>query len=55
MKAGTWNLGFGLLAIIAGASGRFQLPGTTTATPLIVVGALLAAFGLFQLMRSRGS
>lgn len=55
MKAGSWNLAFGLVAIVAGASGRFELPGTSSPTPLIVVGGLLAAFGLFQLVRSRGS
>jgi hypothetical protein len=54
MKAGIWNLGFGLLAVAAGASGQFALPGTTSPTPLIVLGAVLAAFGVFQLWQSRG-
>jgi tetrahydromethanopterin S-methyltransferase subunit C len=54
MKSGIWNLGFGIVAVLAGASGRFSLPWTSTPTPLIVVGAVLAAFGLFQLATSRG-
>jgi hypothetical protein len=54
MKAGIWNLGFGVLAVLAGAGGGYALPGTNNPTPLIVVGAALAAFGLFQIARSRG-
>ena len=54
LKAGIWNLGFGLLAVAAGASGQFVLPGTSTPTPLVVLGALLAAYGVFQLWQSRG-
>jgi hypothetical protein len=54
MKAGVWNLGFGILAILAGASGQFALLGTSSSTALIVAGAALAAFGVFQLWRSRG-
>jgi hypothetical protein len=53
MKSGLWNLGFGLVAVAAGASGQFTLPGTTGPTPLMVVGALLAAFGGYQMWRAR--
>jgi hypothetical protein len=53
MKAGGWNLGVGLVALAAGLSGQFALPGTTSSTPLVVAGAVLAAFGFFQLWRSR--
>jgi hypothetical protein len=52
MKSGIWNLGFGLIAVLAGATGGYALPGTSSPTPLIVVGAAVAAFGLFQLARS---
>lgn len=54
MKSGIWNLGFGLVAVAAGASGKFVLPGTTSGTALEVVGGLLAAYGLFQIIRVRG-
>jgi hypothetical protein len=54
MRAGMWNLGFGLVAVVAGASGQFTLLGTDSKTALMVAGGLLAAFGLFQLVRSRG-
>jgi hypothetical protein len=55
MKAGAWNLIFGLVAVVAGVSGKFALLGTGSPTALIVAGGLLAAFGLFQLVRSRRS
>lgn len=55
MKAGIWNLGFGVLAVLAGASGNFVLPFTSTPTPLIIAGALLAVLGLVQLVRARGT
>jgi hypothetical protein len=55
MKSGVWNLGFGLVAIGAGASGQFRLPLTSSPTPLIVVGAALAAFGVYQLWKSKGA
>jgi hypothetical protein len=55
MKSGVWNLGFGLVAVGAGASGEFALPGTHSPTPLIVVGALLALFGVYQLWKSKGT
>ena len=52
MRAGTWNLLFGIVAVIAGASGKFELLGTSSSTALVAVGGILAAFGLFQLIRS---
>jgi hypothetical protein len=52
MRAGLWNIVFGLVAIAAGASGRFAFPGTTGPWPLVAAGALVAAFGLFQFVRS---
>jgi hypothetical protein len=55
MKAGMWNLGFGILGVLAGASGRYELPGTSSSTPLMIAGGLLAVFGLIQLVRSRGT
>jgi hypothetical protein len=57
MRAGVWNLGFGLVAIAAGASGRFALiftSGSTGSTLLVVAGVALAALGVFQLWRNKG-
>ena len=48
-----WNLGFGLVAVVAGASGQFTLFGTGSSTLLVVAGGILAAFGLVQVVRSR--
>jgi hypothetical protein len=55
MKSGVWNLGFGLVAVAAGASGQFTLLGTNSSTWLIVAGALVAALGVFQLWKNRGA
>jgi hypothetical protein len=54
MKSGVWNLGFGLVAVAAGATGQFKLLGTDSSTLLIVAGALVATLGVFQLWKNRG-
>ena len=59
MKAGVWNLGFGLIAIVAGLSGQFGgpvfvLPGTSNPMYLVGAGGLLAAFGVYQLWKNKG-
>jgi hypothetical protein len=54
VKSGFWNLGFGLVAIAAGATGKFQLIGTESSTALMVAGGAVAALGVFQLWKSRG-
>jgi hypothetical protein len=54
MKAGVWNLLFGLLGVGLGLSGKFALLGTNSPTALVVVGGLLASWGLVQIIRSRG-
>lgn len=53
MKPGLWNIAFGTIAIVAGSTGNFALPGTQTSTPLMIVGGLVAAFGVSQLLRAR--
>ena len=53
MKAGYWNLGLGLAAVAAGASGRFALLGTGSPMWLMIAGGALAAFGGYQLWRDR--
>jgi uncharacterized membrane protein YgaE (UPF0421/DUF939 family) len=54
MKAGVWNLAFGLVAIIAGATGKYVLPFTGSSTALVIAGAAVAVLGVVQLLRSRG-
>jgi hypothetical protein len=54
MKAGVWNLGFGLIAIAAGASGKYALPGTSNPMYLVAAGVVVAGLGVFQLWRNRG-
>ncbi len=53
MRAGVWNVVFGLAAVAAGASGRFALWGTNSPLLLVVIGGALAAFGGYQLWRGR--
>lgn len=54
MKSGFWNVGFGLVAVAAGASGQFTLIGTDSSKWLMVAGGVVAALGVFQLWRNRG-
>lgn len=53
MKAGYWNIAFGLAAVAAGASGRFGLLGTGSPMWLMIAGGALAVFGIYQLVRDR--
>jgi predicted phage tail protein len=52
MKSGIINLLIGGLLFAAGASGRFALIGTHSTTALAAIGAAVAAYGIFQLIRS---
>jgi len=54
MKAGVWNLGFGILAIVAGLSGQFRLPFLDNPMYLVAAGAVIAALGVFQLWKNKG-
>ncbi len=51
--AGIWNILIGLAAVAAGASGRFSLIGTNSSVLLMVFGGLLAAYGVYQIIRQR--
>jgi hypothetical protein len=53
MSAGVWNLIIGVLAVVAGLSGRFTLIGTHSSTALYIFGACIAALGIYQLSRRR--
>jgi hypothetical protein len=50
--AGIFNVIIGVAAVIAGASGRFSLVGTNSPLLLEVFGGLLAAYGLYQIVRT---
>jgi hypothetical protein len=54
VKTGLWNLGFGLVAIVAGASGQFTFIGTSSSTLLMAAGGVVAALGVYQLWRLKG-
>jgi hypothetical protein len=54
MKSGVFNLGVGLIAVALGASGHAVLPGTENPNWLVLAGAAVTAFGVFQLWRNRG-
>lgn len=46
------NLIFGGLMVAGGLSGKLVLIGTNSSTALTIVGVVIAAFGLFQLLAS---
>ncbi len=50
MLSGIINILVGAILIVAGMSGWFVMRGTNTSVPLIVIGALLVAYGLFQMI-----
>jgi hypothetical protein len=47
-----WSILIGAVFIIGGASGQMALKGTQSGGALAAVGAVLVAFGIFQLVRS---
>ncbi len=44
------NILLGSALVVGGATGRLALFGTSSTTAAVVVGALIAAFGLYQLI-----
>lgn len=44
------NVIFGVLMVAGGLSGKLVLIGTNSSTALTIVGVVIAAFGLFQLL-----
>jgi len=61
MPAGIWNIVFGLAAVAAGLSGAFTIIGTQQLGLsnemgrwlLVGLGGMLAAYGVYQVVRSR--
>jgi hypothetical protein len=54
MKTGLFNLAFGLVALVAGATGQFAFIGTSSSSLLMIAGGLVAALGVLQIWQSRG-
>jgi hypothetical protein len=48
-----WNIVFGLVFIIGGASGQLALRGTNSSGALMVVGGILVAVGIFQVVKAK--
>jgi hypothetical protein len=53
MKTGLFNLAFGLVGLVAGASGQFAFIGTNSSSLLMLAGGLVAALGAFQIWQFR--
>jgi uncharacterized membrane protein YfcA len=43
----------GIFMVIGGASGKLVLIGTNSSTALVIVGVVVAAFGLFQMLANK--
>jgi hypothetical protein len=46
------NVALGVAMVVGGVSGELALFGTGSSTALIVIGAICAALGVFQLVRA---
>jgi uncharacterized membrane protein YfcA len=49
----TRSLVMGIFMVIGGASGKLVLIGTNSSTALVIVGVVVAAFGLFQMLAGK--
>lgn len=52
MGVGIFNLVVGLVALVAGLSGEFALIGTDSSEALAGVGGVIAAIGVYQIVKS---
>lgn len=53
MGAAIWNIGFGLVMLIGGLSGRLSLLGTNSSGLLAVLGAAVLGYGIWQVVRHK--
>lgn len=53
MIVGAWNLGFGVLLLWGGYSGKFVVWGTQSPQITLGLGAVMAVWGASQIWRSR--
>lgn len=54
MGAPIFNIVFGIVCIVGGATGKLALIGTNSGPALAVAGACVTGLGVFQLWRRRG-
>ena len=48
-----WNIVWGLIMFGGGASGKLALRGTDSSGALMVLGGILIAVGIFQMIKAR--
>ena len=48
-----WNIIIGLVMIIGGATGQLSLRGTNSSIALVVLGAVLLAWGIYSKVRKK--
>jgi len=48
-----WNIVIGLVFVAGGLSGKLALRGTDSGPALAALGAVLAGYGVFQLIQQR--
>lgn len=53
MSSGIWNLVIGGIMLIGGLTGRLSFIGTGSSTLLAVVGAGVAGYGVYQIIRAK--
>lgn len=47
-----WNIVLGVIMIVGGLSGQLAIRGTGSSTGLAVLGVVLAAYGVYQMVRA---
>jgi len=52
---GKWNMGFGLVCIVGGLSGKLALIGTDSGLALAGIGVLMFGYGGYQALQSRAA
>lgn len=53
MAPGVWNIVIGAIMLVGGLTGKLRLIGTGSSGALAVVGGAVAAYGVYQFVRSR--
>ena len=53
LESHMWNIVWGLVCVVGGASGQLALRGTNSSGALVAVGGVLILVGIFQMMKAR--